>query len=65
MIEEQIIIQDTARRFAKTELEPVAARLDQVGDRDTFLKNLKKLAELGLMGINVKSQYGGSEAGVV
>jgi len=43
----------------------VAARLDQVGDRDTFLKNLKKLAEIGLMGINVMSQYGGSEAGVV
>jgi len=65
LIEEQIIIQDTARRFAKTELEPVAARLDQEGDRETFLKNLRKLAELGLMGINVKSEYGGSEAGVV
>ena len=65
LIEEQIIIQDTARRFARTELEPVAARLDQEGDRETFLKNLRKLAELGLMGINVKSEYGGSEAGVV
>ena len=65
LIEEQIIIQDTARRFAKTELEPVAARLDQEGDRETLLKNLRKLAELGLMGINVKSEYGGSEAGVV
>ncbi|TRZ52203.1 acyl-CoA dehydrogenase [bacterium] len=65
MIEEQTIIQDTARRFARTELEPVAARLDQVGDRDTFLKNLKKLASLGLMGINVDSLYGGSHAGVV
>ncbi|HVO66781.1 MAG TPA: acyl-CoA dehydrogenase family protein [Syntrophales bacterium] len=60
-----MIIQDTARRFAKTELEPVAAKLDQAGDRETFLKNLKKLAELGLMGINVKSEYGGSEAGVI
>jgi alkylation response protein AidB-like acyl-CoA dehydrogenase len=29
------------------------------------LKNLRKLAELGLMGINVRSEYGGSEAGVV
>jgi alkylation response protein AidB-like acyl-CoA dehydrogenase len=46
-------------------LEPVAAKLDQDGDRPTFLQNLKKLAELGLMGINVKSEYGGSEAGVV
>jgi alkylation response protein AidB-like acyl-CoA dehydrogenase len=65
LIEEQIIIQDTARRFAKAELEPLAARLDQEGDREAFLKNLRKLAELGLMGINVKSEYGGSEAGVV
>ncbi|MGD1152079.1 MAG: acyl-CoA dehydrogenase family protein [Syntrophales bacterium] len=65
LTEEQTIIQDTARRFARTELEPAAARLDQVGDRDTFLKNLKKLASLGLMGINVDSRYGGSDAGVV
>jgi alkylation response protein AidB-like acyl-CoA dehydrogenase len=63
--EEQRLIQDTARNFAKAELEPVAAKLDQVGDRQTYLKNLRGLAELGLMGINVKSEYGGSEAGVV
>jgi len=65
LTEEQKIIQDTARNFARTELEPVAAKLDQEGDRETFLKNLRKLAELGLMGINVSSKYGGSEAGVV
>lgn len=65
LTEEQSLIQDMARNFAKTELEPVAAKLDQEGDRQTYLKNLKKLAELGLMGINVKSDYGGSEAGVV
>jgi len=59
------MIQDTARNFAKSELEPVAAKLDQEGDRETFLKNLRKLGELGLMGINVKAEYGGSEAGVV
>jgi alkylation response protein AidB-like acyl-CoA dehydrogenase len=63
--EEQKIIQDTARNFAKSELEPVAAKLDEHGDRETFLKNLRKLAELGLMSINVKGDYGGSEAGVV
>lgn len=65
LTEEQKIIQDTARSFAQTELEPAAARLDQVGDRETFLKNLKKLAELGMMGINVKADYGGSEAGMI
>ena len=65
LTEDQKMIQDTARNFAKSELEPVAAKLDETDDRPIFLKNLKKLAELGLMGINVKGEYGGSEAGVV
>jgi alkylation response protein AidB-like acyl-CoA dehydrogenase len=65
LTEEQRLIQDTARNFARAELEPVAAKLDQEGDRATYLKNLRKLAELGLMGINVRNEYGGSEAGVV
>jgi len=30
-----------------------------------FPENLRKLGELGLAAINVKSEYGGSEAGVV
>jgi butyryl-CoA dehydrogenase len=63
--EEQKLIQDTARDFAKAELEPVAAALDQSDDRAPLLANLKKLAELGFMGLNVKEQYGGTEAGVV
>ena len=65
LTEDQKMIQDTARNFAKSELEPVAAKLDEEGDRETFLKNLRKLAELGLMGIAVKAEYGGSEAGAV
>jgi alkylation response protein AidB-like acyl-CoA dehydrogenase len=63
--EEQKLIQDTARDFARAELEPVAARLDQGGDQDTFLGNLKKLAELGFMGLNIKDEYGGTQAGMV
>jgi alkylation response protein AidB-like acyl-CoA dehydrogenase len=65
LTEEQRLIQDTARNFAKVELEPVAAKLDKNGDRDTYLKNIRGLAELGMMGINVKGDYGGSEAGVI
>lgn len=65
LTETQKLIQDTARNFAKKELAPVAERLDQEGDREIFLRNLKKLAELGLMGVNIKAEYGGSEAGVV
>ncbi|HBA87998.1 MAG TPA: acyl-CoA dehydrogenase [Geobacter sp.] len=65
LTEEQKLIQDTARNFAKAELEPLAAKLDREDDRPAFLANLKKLAELGFMGLNVESAYGGSEAGVV
>ena len=65
LTEEQKIIQDTARNFARTELEPLAAKLDEQDDRAAFCANLRKLAGLGLMGINVKADYGGSEAGVV
>lgn len=65
----QRMIQDTARNFAQNELEPVAAKLDEnpysEENKKIFLDNLKKLAELGLMGINVKAEYGGSEAGVI
>lgn len=65
LTEEQRLIQDTARKFAKAELDPIAATLDQEGDRPAFLANLRKLAELGFMGLNVKDEYGGAEAGVV
>ena len=63
LTEEQKMIQDTARDFALTELEPVAADLDRGGDRQVFYDNLKKLSELGFMGLNVQDQYGGCEAG--
>ncbi len=65
LTEEQNLIQDTAREFAAAELEPVAAQLDQEGECDIFYSNLKKLAELGFMGLNVEDKYGGSEAGVI
>lgn len=65
LTEEQRLIQDTAREFAQAELDPIAATLDQEGDPPAFLANLRKLAELGFMGLNVKDEYGGAEAGVV
>jgi alkylation response protein AidB-like acyl-CoA dehydrogenase len=63
--EEQSLIRETARQFAVAELAPVAAALDRGEQQELFLGNLKKLAELGFMGLNVKAGYGGSEAGVV
>jgi len=63
--EEQKLIQQTARDFARAELEPIAARLDREGDAPAFLGNLKKLAELGFMGLNIRAEYGGSQAGML
>jgi alkylation response protein AidB-like acyl-CoA dehydrogenase len=65
LTEEQQMIQDTARQFAESELAPHAATLDEHEGRDTLLASLKNLAELGFMGLNVKAQYGGTEAGVI
>jgi alkylation response protein AidB-like acyl-CoA dehydrogenase len=65
LTEEQRLIQETARDFARSELEPLAASLDRGEDSPAFFSNLRKLAELGFMGLNVHGSYGGSEAGVV
>ncbi len=65
LTEEQRIIQDTAAKFAKRELEPVAAELDQTKNRDILKGNLKKLAELGFMGLNIDPEYGGTGAGAI
>jgi alkylation response protein AidB-like acyl-CoA dehydrogenase len=63
--EEQNLIRETAREFAEAELAPIAAALDRGEQHGLFLDNLKRLAELGFMGLNVKAEYGGSEAGVI
>lgn len=63
--EELKIIQDTAAKFAKRELEPVAAEIDRTKDRNVLKQNLRKLAELGFMGLNIDPEYGGTGAGTV
>lgn len=65
LTEEQRLIQETAREFARAELEPAAARLDRGEEQETFFRNLKKLAELGFMGLNIREEYGGSQVGMV
>jgi butyryl-CoA dehydrogenase len=58
LTENQKLIQDMVRQFAKAELEPKAAELDKTGEFPT--ENIKKLAELGLMGMVVPEKYGGA-----
>jgi alkylation response protein AidB-like acyl-CoA dehydrogenase len=63
--EEERLIQGSASRFAQQELAPVAAELDRTKDRNILLANLRKLAELGFMGIDIPAEYGGSESSTV
>ena len=65
LTEEQRIIQETAAKFAKRELEPLAAEIDRTKDRNVLKSNLRKLAELGFMGLNVDPEYGGTGAGTM
>jgi alkylation response protein AidB-like acyl-CoA dehydrogenase len=65
LTEEQKMIQAMCRNFSRTELAPQAARLDETKDRNILKTNLKKMAELGLMGVNIPETYGGTQIGVV
>jgi len=58
--EEQEMIRKMARDFAQNELAPVAAELDEEGEPP--LTNLKKMAELGFMGLAIPEEYGGIDA---
>lgn len=63
--DEQMMIQETARSFAQKELEPVAEKLDKKKDPSLIIDNVKKLAQLGFMGLCVPECYGGAQAGAV
>ena len=65
LTQEQKTIRDTAAQFVKRELEPIAAELDQTKNREKLKGILKKLADLGFMGLNVDRKYGGTAAGTV
>ena len=65
LTDEQKMIRDMAAGFARVELSPVAAVLDHTRDRGILKGNLKKMAELGLMTMNIPEEYGGADVGVV
>ena len=56
--EEQEMIRDAARDFAQSEIVPIAAEFDASGEFP--LETVKKMGELGLMGIEVPAEYGGA-----
>ena len=56
--EEQLMLQDAARRIAQDVIAPSAEHFDRSGEFP--LENIRLLGENGLMGIEVPAEYGGA-----
>lgn len=56
--EEQEMIRDAARDFAQSAIVPVAAEFDHSGEFP--VETVRQMGELGLMGIEVPTEYGGA-----
>ena len=56
--EEQLMIQDVARRISREKIAPSAEHHDHTGEFP--LENIRTLGENGLMGIEVPAEYGGA-----
>jgi len=63
LTDEQELIQATAREFAQSEIRPIAAEIDR--DCRFPHETVKKMGELGLMGIAVPERWGGGGADTV
>jgi len=61
--EEQQMVIDGARKFAEKELAPVAEELD--AKQESNIAALRKLGELGYLGMTVSEEYGGTGLGAV
>jgi butyryl-CoA dehydrogenase len=60
---EQEMIRDMVRDFTEKNIKPVAGPYDE--EKQFPYQNLKKMADLGLMGMNIPAFFGGSDVGVV
>src|SRR5712664_1830653 len=63
LTEEQQMIQATVREFADSQIKPIAADIDR--DARFPHETVKGMGELGLMGMVIPEQWGGSGAGAV
>ncbi|WP_342373851.1 acyl-CoA dehydrogenase family protein [Myxococcus stipitatus] len=63
LTETQKLIRETARKFARERVAPLARELDRQERFPTEI--FKELGQMGLLGVNIPAQYGGSEAGAV
>ncbi|HUK40731.1 MAG TPA: acyl-CoA dehydrogenase family protein, partial [Candidatus Acidoferrales bacterium] len=57
LTEEQLMVRDMTRAYAEKELKPIASRMDH--DSVYPQEQLKKLGEMGLMGVFVSEEFGG------
>jgi butyryl-CoA dehydrogenase len=60
LTDEQRMVQDLAREFAEQEVKPIASECDR--ERRFPHATVKRMGELGLLGITVPEQYGGGGA---
>ena len=58
LTQEQLLVRDTVREFARAEVAPVAEELDREARFPYEL--VAKLGELGLMGLPIPDEYGGA-----
>lgn len=58
LTDEHKMLRDAARDFAQKEIAPVAAEFDESGEFPHA--TIKKMGELGFMGIEIPEEYGGS-----
>jgi alkylation response protein AidB-like acyl-CoA dehydrogenase len=58
LTDEHKMIRDTARDFADTAIAPIAAKFDESGEFP--YETIKKMGQLGLMGVEVPEEYGGA-----
>lgn len=58
LTDEHKMIRQAARDFALKEIAPIAAKFDETGDFPS--ETIKKMGEMGFMGIEVPEEYGGA-----
>src|SRR5271166_5203339 len=63
LTEEQVLIGQSARDFAKEHIEPIAVELDHTAEFPTAL--VKSLAKHDFLGLLLPGEVGGAEAGFV
>lgn len=60
--EEQLAIQNLAREFTQKEVKPVATKFEKDEEGKLAEDIFKKAAEIGILGLPIPKEYGGSDA---